>query len=81
MFTLSKQYSRYLSSKDGFIWEQQMNHVQDPGGQEKNTFIVKKKELGRAIANREFMTFHWLSPIQERKVFLFPVGFCYHCRQ
>lgn len=49
MFTLSKQYSRYLSSKDGFIWEQQMNHVQDPGGQEKNTFIVKKRSLGELL--------------------------------
>ena len=31
--------------------------------------------MGKAIINKESMTFHWLCPCQERKgIFLFPVG-------
>lgn len=31
--------------------------------------------MGRAIINKESMTFHWLCPCQERReIFLFPIG-------
>ena len=31
--------------------------------------------MGKAIINKESMTFHWLCPCQERReIFLFPIG-------
>ena len=43
-----------------------VSHVQVPAQQVKNTFRGEK-EVGRAIVNKEFMAFHWLSPCQERR--------------
>ena len=41
-----------------------------------------EKAVGRAVVNKEFRTFHWLSCCQERSgVFLFPVGCCHHHRE
>ena len=56
-----------------------VSHVQVPAQQVKNTFRGEK-EVGRAIVNKEFMAFHWLSPCQERTIFLFLVGF-YFCHR
>ena len=41
-------------------------------------FYREEKEVGRAIVNKESMTFHWLRACQERRgIFLLPVGLCY----
>ena len=58
-----------------------VSYVQVPSQQGKrNAFIESKKEDGRALVNNESMDFLRLSPCQERRVFLLPVGLCYSCR-
>ena len=55
------------------------SHMQVPKQQGKeNAFMERKRNLGRAIVNKESMTFHWVSPCQERRGgFLLPAGlFC-----
>ena len=42
-------------------------------------FYREERDVGRVII-KNFMTFHWLSPYQEREVFLLPVGLYYHHR-
>ena len=43
-----------------------VSHVQVPAQQVKSTFRGEK-EVGRAIVNKEFTAFHWLSPCEERR--------------
>ena len=50
------------------------SHVQIPcTAREGECFYRGEKEVGRGIVNKEFTAFHWLSPCQERGVFLLPV--------
>ena len=40
-------------------------------------FYKGKKEVGRALVNKQALGFHWESPCQERRwIFLFPIGPC-----
>ena len=86
-----KTNSKYFSSKDGLIQDQQriasqalhpwwveVHPCTSPSRQEKKTFYGEGKEGEKAGINKEFVAFHWLSPCQERRgVFLFPVELCY----
>ena len=40
----------------------------------------EEKEVGRALVYKEPMALHWLSPRQERRVFIPPAWGCYHYR-
>ena len=43
-----------------------------------NSFIEGKKKVERAMVNKNFVAFHWLSSCQEKRgVFLLPSGLCY----
>ena len=50
--------------------------MQSSSGQgEQNSFIEGKRKLGKGgIQYTESVTFHWLSPCQERRVLLPPFG-------
>ena len=42
-------------------------------------FYRGKKEIGKALVNKESMVFHWLISFQEiRGDFLLPIGLCFH---
>ena len=74
-----KTNSKYFSSKDGLIQDQQriasqalhpwwveVHPCTSPSRQEKKTFYGEGKEGEKAGINKEFVAFHWLSPCQER---------------
>ena len=50
-----------------------VSHMQVSKGQGKENSFIEGKEVERVVVS---ITFHWLNPCKERKVFLLAVGLC-----
>ena len=64
VLTWNKYFCQVFLSKDRFVWDQWRIPIQ---GLQPGQATRGAKEVGRALVNKESMTFHRLSPCQERR--------------
>ena len=59
------------------------SHMQVPTQLGRENILLEVKGMWKGHSkpvDRESMAFYWLSPCQERRVILLPLGLCYHHR-